>query len=422
VLPLISVFVCALAVSVVVLGIFMRLPLARHFADLPDHRKVHQSAIPRIGGIGIAFAFLALLVGATMLGLWNPDRQLFGTLLFVGLFLLAAGTLDDVLSLGYKVKFLLQFLMAILVVSVFQTQFDHFSLLGYVLPLGEMGLVISVFWMVAIMNAVNIIDGIDGLAGGVALCGFLGIGALGYASGAMDIVAVCVALAGATLGFLRYNLDRRRKIFLGDTGSQFLGATLALLIMRIHALPSVGYSILIPVLLVAYPILDTSVAMARRFLRVRHRDLGHRVSRMFIADNEHLHHRLVYTGLSHTQATFLLMLLASGMAATAVVLPRVTWQVEAGIVVYLAGAMLFILNRLGFIQRSSGRRILRAWILGGVYPEGSRFARHQLRYYEIFALTDPEPGVTGQRPEWSGKAPVAGRETFSRPEVLAKEF
>jgi UDP-GlcNAc:undecaprenyl-phosphate GlcNAc-1-phosphate transferase len=410
-ISLLSVFAFAVAACWLILGIFMRIPLARHFADVPDHRKVHHTAIPRIGGVGIAATFLILLVGGSMLDLWNPEPLFFGTLLFVGLFLLVAGTLDDVLSLGYKVKFLLQFLMATLVVSVFQTQFDHFSFLGYVLPLGDLGLVISIFWMVAIMNAVNIIDGIDGLAGGVALCGFLGVGALAYTSGASDLVAVCATLTGATLGFLRYNLDRRRKIFLGDTGSQFLGATLALLIMKIHALPSVGYSILIPVLLVAYPILDTSVAMARRFLRVRHRDLGHRVTRMFIADNEHLHHRLVYTGLSHMQATFLLILLASGMAATAVVLPRVTWQFEAGLVLYLGFAMLFLLNRLGFVQRSSGRRILRAWILGGVFPEGSRFARYHSRYYEIFTVTEPE----------RASAPPE-RGSFSRPEALAKEF
>src|SRR6185295_10000888 len=159
-ISLISVFVCALLASMAFLGVFMRLPVARHFADLPDHRKVHQSAIPRIGGIGIAAVFLLMLVGASFFGLWHPEAQFFGTLLFVGLFLLAAGILDDVLSLGYKVKFLLQVLMAIIVVSVFQTQFDHFSFLGYVMPLGDLGIVISVFWIVAIMNAVNIIDGI----------------------------------------------------------------------------------------------------------------------------------------------------------------------------------------------------------------------------------------------------------------------
>jgi UDP-GlcNAc:undecaprenyl-phosphate GlcNAc-1-phosphate transferase len=412
-ITLIAVFACALAMSALFLGVFMRLPVARHFADMPDHRKVHQTAIPRIGGLGISVAFLLMVTIASVAGWWSPSPLFLGALLFVGLFLLGAGILDDVLSLGYKVKFLLQFLMSAVVVTVFQTQFDHFSFLGYVMPLGDLGIVVSIFWMVAIMNAVNIIDGIDGLAGGVALCGFLGIGALAYSSGSTEILFVCAALTGGTIGFLRYNLDRRRKMFLGDTGSQFLGAMLSLLIMSIHALPAVGYSILIPLLLVAYPILDTSVAMTRRFLRVRHRDLGHRVSRMFIADNEHLHHRLVYTGLSHMQATFLLMLLASGMAATAVILPRVTWQFEAVLVVYLGLAMLFILNRLGFVQRSSGRRILRAWILGGVFPEGSRFARYHSRYYEIFTLTDAERPLSGPNAAWASQNPLGRSEAFA---------
>lgn len=394
----------------------MRLPVARHFSDLPDHRKVHQTAIPRIGGLGIAAAFLGMLAIGSAFGLWHPAPRFFGALSFVGVFLLGAGILDDVLTLGYKVKFLLQFFMAAIVVTVFQTQFDHFSLLGYVMPLGDLGVVLSIFWIVAIMNAVNIIDGIDGLSGGVSLCGFLGIGALAYSSGDFEVVAVCAVLSGGVIGFLRYNLARRRKIFLGDTGSQLLGALLAVLIMKIHALPAVRYSILIPVLLVAYPILDTSVAMTRRFLRVRHRDLGQRVSRMFIADNEHLHHRLVYTGLSHLQATFLLMLLASGMAATAVVLPRVIWQFEVGLVVYLGAAMLFILNRLGFVQRSSARRVLRAWILGGVFPEGSQFARYHSRYYEIFTLTEAEPSLRETKSGWSTDP------EFNRAEMLAKKI
>ena len=96
---LLSVFACAIATSWLILGVFMRLPVARHFADIPDHRKVHQSVIPRIGGVGIAASFLLLLVGASVFGFWNPEPLFFGTLLFVGLFLLVAGTLDDVISL-----------------------------------------------------------------------------------------------------------------------------------------------------------------------------------------------------------------------------------------------------------------------------------------------------------------------------------
>lgn len=415
-LSLITVILLAAAGSLIALGILLRLPLARHFADMPDHRKVHQSAIPRLGGVGIILTFLALLAAAQIFDLWNPSTKFLFSIGFVSVFLLVAGVLDDVFSLGYKVKFLLQFLLAGVVVCVFRLHFEQVSLFGHVWSLGGFGMVVSLFWVVALMNAVNIIDGIDGLASTVSLAGFAGVGALAYADDARNPLMVCAALAGATIGFLYYNLQRRRKVFLGDTGSQFLGAMLGVLTLRIHELPSVGHSMIIPMLLVGYPVLDTSVAMARRFLKVRSRDLGHRVTRMFLADNEHLHHRLVYAGLSHLQSTFLLMLLASGFAATAVILPRVSWQIEAAIVGYLALAVAFILNRLGFVQRGSVRRALRAWILGGVYPESSHyFARRHARYYEIFTLTEPDPVPAAKSSEWD-RAPAR-----ERLEVLAKE-
>jgi UDP-GlcNAc:undecaprenyl-phosphate GlcNAc-1-phosphate transferase len=265
------------------------------------------------------------------------------------------------------------------------------SLFGTTFSLGGMGIVISIFWLVGLMNAVNIIDGIDGLAASVALAGFAGVAALAFFGGAPNPMGVCAVLSGATIGFLYYNFQRKRKVFLGDTGSQFLGAMLGILILRIHELPSVGHSALIPLLLVGYPLLDTSVAMTRRFLKVRNQDLGQRVTRMFLADNDHMHHRLLFTGMSHVQATFLLMLLASGFTAAAVILPRLSWQWEVALMVYILFAVSFLLNRLGFIPSGSMRRLLRGWILGGSYADGSGVASRYARYYEIFVLTDSRP-------------------------------
>jgi UDP-GlcNAc:undecaprenyl-phosphate GlcNAc-1-phosphate transferase len=400
----------AATLSLVLLGLLIRSPLARHFADLPDHRKVHQAAIPRLGGTAIVLTFLVLLTIAQVFNLWEPSAKFLLSAVFVSLFLLIAGTLDDVLSLGYKAKFLFQFLLAGVVVCVFGLHFEAVSLFGRSFELGGLGLVLSIFWMVGLMNAVNIIDGIDGLAAGVSLVGFVGVGSLAFIAGAPNPLGVCVALSGATIGFLYYNFQRRRKVFLGDTGSQFLGAMLGVLTLRIHHLPSVEHSMLIPLLLVGYPLLDTSVAMTRRFLQVRNKHLGQRVTRMFLADNDHMHHRLLFAGLSHVQATFLLLLLASGFTAAAVVLPRMTWQWEAAVIGYLTLAVSFLLNRLGFLQSGTVRRALREWILGGVYPEGSRLASRYSRYYEIFAMTDANIGTARTDAGWpyaeEGAVPV----------------
>ena len=420
-LVLIAILASAAFLSIIFLGILLRLPLARHFADLPDHRKVHQSVIPRLGGMGIVFAFLFLLGIAEIFELWNPSSKFLYSIAFVSFFLLIAGTLDDILSLGYKVKFLMQFLLAGVVVCVFRLNFEQASILGHSVALGGFGMVLSIFWIVALMNAVNIIDGIDGLAASVALAGFAGVGALAYADGAVNPLGVCLALSGATMGFLYYNLQRRRKVFLGDTGSQFLGAMLGVLTLRIHELPSVGHSMLIPLLLVGYPVLDTSVAMARRFFKVRKRALGYRVSRMFMADNDHLHHRLVYAGLSHLQSTFLLMILASGFAATAVILPRVSWKGEAFFVGYLALAVAFILNRLGFLQWGLIRRVMQTWIFGGVNPQMGATAQRHARYYEIFTLSESQPTrAVNFEEEWSRTARQLVHKESSG--ILAKDF
>lgn len=396
-LDLILLLGAAAALSILLLGILVRTPLARHFADMPGHRKVHHTVIPRLGGMGIVLTFLVLITIAQVFELWNPSTKFLLSIAFASLFLLISGTLDDVLTLGYKAKFLLQFLLAGVIVSVFGLSFEKFSLFGHEFPLYGMGVVVSVFWLVGLMNAVNIIDGIDGLAASVALAGFAGVGALSYAAGAPNPVGVCVALSGATVGFLYYNFQRRRKIFLGDTGSQFLGVMLGILTLRIHDLPNVGHSMVIPLLLVGYPILDLSVAMARRFLKARSRDLGSRVTRMFQADNGHLHHRLVFTGMSHIQATGLLMVLASGFTATAVALPHVSWQGEFALLAYLAAAVVFLLNRLGFLRRGTLGQTLRGWMFGEEPAEKGRLALRHPRYYELFNMTDAS-ALAGKSP------------------------
>lgn len=412
--------------SILLLGVLVRTPLARHFADMPGHRKVHQTVIPRLGGLGIVLTFLILLAVAQVFHLWYPSPRFLSSIIFASLFLLVSGTLDDVLNLGYKAKFALQFLLAGVIVSVFGLYFENVTLFGYEIALYGMGPVLSAFWLVGLMNAMNIIDGIDGLAASVAMAGFAGVAALSYAAGAPNPLGVCVALAGAIIGFLYYNLQRRRKIFLGDTGSQFLGVMLGILTLRIHSLPSVGESLLVPLLLAGYPILDLSVAMARRFLRARNQHLGRRVTSMFKADNGHLHHRLVYSGLSHIQATGLLMVLASGFTAAAVVLPRVSGVGQLAVAAYLLLAVAVVLNRLGFLRRGILGPVLRGWIFGNEAQVARKV--EYARYYELFSSAEPvmtQPAAADARaaadPAAAAPAPAAA-ETTRAPAPMSGSF
>lgn len=342
----------SLLLTALLLRALVNSPLAKYFGDTPDHRKVHQAVVPRLGGLGIILAFLAVLGLQSLIpeSHWiHLDSNLLTVVVFISLFLLVAGTIDDVKPLDFKIKFLMQFALAGFVVLGLDRDFDTIAVLGYRFELGLAGPLISIIWMVALMNALNIIDGIDGLAGGASLFSIGAIAFMAGANGAHSVLMICMALGGAIFGFLRFNFSRQHKLFLGDAGSQFLGAMLALLAIEIQGMPRTNFSILVPLFIVGYPLLDVSVAMIRRFKCGPRRGMKSRILKMFAADNEHLHHRLVYLGHSHVQSAFLLMLVAGGIGATAIIISRVGWPVRPLVMVYLAISLLLILNRLGYI-------------------------------------------------------------------------
>ncbi|MDQ3000971.1 MAG: undecaprenyl/decaprenyl-phosphate alpha-N-acetylglucosaminyl 1-phosphate transferase [Fibrobacterota bacterium] len=349
---LLLILLTSFLVCAVCLQLLMWSPIAKYFGDAPNHRKVHQTIVPRLGGLGIILAFLVVFCIRTLVpdDLWPRSGNYFsGALIFTALFLAVAGSLDDVRTLGFKTKFALQFTLATGVVVLLGHKFGAVSLFGHRVQLEQFGPILTIFWMVAVMNAFNIIDGIDGLAGGVAICGFGAVGCMAYANGDQYLLAMSVVFIGLCFGFLRFNFSKRHKVFLGDSGSQFLGATLALFAIEAQSLPNTRNSIFIPLLVVGYPLFDISVAMLRRFLKGSARGLGGRILRMFAADNEHLHHRLVFLGLSHMQSTFLLMLVASTLGAAAIIISRVQVWERVAVLTYFATALFLILNRLGYL-------------------------------------------------------------------------
>lgn len=336
----------------------LRSPIASLFGDKPDHRKVHQHVVPRMGGLGIILAFFVIFALRWQVPpeVWpRSGNQLSLALLFIATFLAGTGALDDIRNINFKMKFIFQFILAAGITVILGHHFGRISVFGHVLDLNQFGALATVFWIVGVMNAFNIIDGIDGLAGGVAICGFVAAAVMSYLNGSAYLLFMNVVFIGLTAGFLRFNLSHKHKIFLGDAGSQFLGAVLALMAIEVQRLPKAHYSIFVPLLIVGYPLFDISVAMARRFLRRSGRPLTRRFSSMFVADNEHLHHRLVYLGLSHFQSSFLLLLVASSLAASGVIIAELPVLGRVGVVAYLLFSLFLILNRLGFVG-------LRPWV------------------------------------------------------------
>lgn len=266
--------------------------------DKPDPRKVHKVPIPLWGGLGV---FLAC-VGAMALVLWPlreslTERMLNHLLgmLIGGSMIVAVGMVDDRFGMKATVKLALQILVACIMIS-FGIRIDYLSIpfhgLIFLEPWQAFGL--TMFWIVGITNAINLLDGLDGLLSGVSLISAVIFAVVASASGQGQWVTVLVmaTLAGCALGFLRYNFNPAQ-IFLGDTGSLFFGLMFAGFSVIGTLKVTAAFALAIPVCILAVPILDTSFAIVRRSLARRP---------IFQPDKGHLHHRLLGLGLSQRQA------------------------------------------------------------------------------------------------------------------------
>ncbi len=256
--------------------------------DHPEGRKIHAASMPLAGGL--------VLYPVTLLGLLllSPAKPHLLYLIFATTGIFVVGLWDDMKGIHFSTKLLAQIAAALLVmqsgilfdldkVFLFKTTGFHSG--------NVLSGIVTVVWIVGITNAVNLIDGVDGLAGGLSLIAFAGIGALSLASGSPNPAIHCLVMVGGILGFMRYNIYPART-FLGDSGSMLLGFTLAVASILQSAKTSTFLVLGVPVLLLAIPLLDTSLAFSRRALRLKN---------PFRADREHLHHRLLDLNFTTTQ-------------------------------------------------------------------------------------------------------------------------
>lgn len=251
--------------------------------DTPNERKVHQKLIPRIGGIAIVLGAILPLV------IWVPQSEVQWSLfLSIGV-LLGFGIWDDRADLDFRIKLFGQTVSAMIAVfgaDVRLIWLPFFSDTELPLLLSQM---ISIVALIGIINALNLVDGLDGLAGGSTLVGFSLIAFLAYQASDVTLTLLCLSVVGALLGFLRFN-THPASIFMGDSGSQFLGFVAGITCLRLTQQSDVGISPLFPLLLFAIPIFDTFVVMMRRVAQGRS---------PFSPDRNHIHHRLLAAGLDH---------------------------------------------------------------------------------------------------------------------------
>ena len=301
-------------IAIVAAGVisFALTPLVKHFAvrfgfvDIPkDGRRMHHRPIPTIGGLAIYFAFLLVI-----LVICPMTRQLAG-ILAGGTILLVMGVVDDKYDLNAKLKFLVQIVAAIIPV----TQGLSIDYVSNFLPVGEtyislgfLSIPVTVIWIVAITNAVNFIDGLDGLSVGVCSISCLSMAVIALSLGQISEAVILGALLGGCLGFLPYNINPA-KIFMGDTGATFLGFILACMsVSGLFKLYTV-ISFAVPILVLGVPLFDITFAFLRR--------LWHHVNPMH-PDRSHIHHRLIDKGFNQRQSVAILYVVASLLGICAV--------------------------------------------------------------------------------------------------------
>ena len=327
-------------------------PAVRLFAlrrGLLDHaisaRKIHGKPIPRLGGIAIVGGFyaplLGLLVYRTGLGFFLfADRARLAGLLGGGLAIAALGLVDDLRGLGAPLKLLVQLSIAL---CLYQLGFriEHFATpWGAPVPLGVLSLPFTLLWMTGVVNAMNLIDGLDGLAGGVALFALGTTFSIAFFRGEPIMALFAAALAGSVSGFLFYNFNPA-SIFMGDTGSMFLGFVLAASSIWTNQKSSTAVAILVPVVALGLPIADTLLAIIRRALRGRP---------LFSADREHIHHRLLALGLSQRQAVLVLYATCGVLGSAALLLSFANSAQTAVVLSALSLVGFFAVRRLGLLR------------------------------------------------------------------------
>lgn len=307
--------------------------------DRGGFRKIYDGIrpMPLMGGLGIAIPVLAvcallwirptLLLGASPGPLTGLIALVAGSVIILGL-----GVVDDAYGLSALPKFLVQIAVSLLV-CMYGVSIDTLELPGMgKLILGpEIGVLFTVIWFVGVMNAFNLIDGLDGLSAGISLVGTLGLMALAVIGGNSLVIVLCAALAGSLIAFLIYNFHPA-KIFLGDTGSMFLGFVLAMLALL---LPNQGNTVTFwpaSVLVLGVPIFETLLSMMRRAFRGQP---------IFTGDKHHTHHRLLARGFPQPQAVLVLYSAAiffAGAAVTSQLIPRHAKAALFAMAFFLEGA------------------------------------------------------------------------------------
>jgi UDP-GlcNAc:undecaprenyl-phosphate GlcNAc-1-phosphate transferase len=295
--------------------------------DAPGGRKVHTRSVPRLGGVAVVLAAAASLAIVAELrpgSIDTPNWLAMRPFVLAGALIFAAGLIDDVRGLGAGPKLLFEFAAAAVMLSS-GLLIERVTVLGVTWPLGWLAFPVTAAWIVGLTNAFNLIDGIDGLASGIAVLAGGACVAILVVRGHAPEAMLLAALVGAALGFLRYNFHPAT-IFLGDSGSLLIGFLLATTAVTGWQKGATALATAVPLLIFALPIADSALALARRSASTPPdgRSIRSTLRRIAQPDRDHIHHRMLALGWSVRRTVLILYAITAVLSALALASADVT--------------------------------------------------------------------------------------------------
>ena len=367
-----STLLLAVLITIVLVPLFSTMAVHYQLVDIPNERKVHQQPIPRVGGIAMALgAFIPIIY-------WNYADRFVQAYLAGGCLLVLFGAIDDFRELSPGIKFAGQIAAALIAILYGGIEIRNMGMLApdnFLLPEWA-AIPLTLLVIVGVTNAINLADGLDGLAGGICLLIFAGIGCLAYLDGNIIIGLISLALLGVIFGFLRFN-THPASIFMGDAGSQFLGFSAIILSLSLTQGHLTALSPTLPLILLGFPVLDTLTVMVIRIARGRS---------PFSADKNHFHHNLMEFGFLHPESVLIIYIFQTVLLVAAVILRFYSdWLLLSG---YLLFSTLIL---IGFSFAAKSERKVKRFDLLDLNITGrlrmlkreGTIIRHSFRLFEV---------------------------------------
>lgn len=307
--------------------------------DIPkDERRIHKKPMPRMGGLAIYLSFVIC-----SLFYMHFSRHVIGIILG-GLVLIISGIVDDIRPIKPLTKLTFQIIAALILIMfgvTVRSITNPFITGDGSMAITYLGIPITIIWVVGITNAVNLIDGLDGLACGICAISSITLFLVSVMNSRMLAVNMTIILAGACIGFLPYNFNPA-KIFMGDTGSQFLGFALAAISTQGAMKSAAAVAVAVPILALGLPIYDTLFAMVRRKINRRP---------MMEADRGHLHHKLLDLGLTQRQVVLIMYAMSAVLGLTSVLAMKLPTRKSYALLVVVCSVILSMAVELGLFTR-----------------------------------------------------------------------